>query len=162
MAQRRRTTSKEIYSDDGYVGQGEARDIPVDGDLAMMSNDGIESVEGPDAMSRVEALAFNEEKIVVVVADSADPNADDIIPVSVNGVRQFFQRGIKQAVRRKFVEALARAKVTTYQQNIFKNEMTGNVTQRMTPKTACKYPFSVVQDNNPRGVDWLKQVLAQA
>ena len=104
-------------------------------------------------------LAFLEEKVDVMVHESADPNAEPIVETWVNGVAQRFIRGQVQTVRRKYVEVLARAKntnVTTKES--FRNGERGT---DILKHTALKYPFSVMRDDNPKGGQWLKGVLAQ-
>jgi len=119
----------------------------------------IEPVERPVKKDHADRLAFNEEKIEVMVHESTDKNAEAVVEVFVNGIPQRFVRGQTQAVKRKFVEALARAKRTAYsQEKVMDN---GIESYRNVPHTALGYPFSVVRDPNPRGADWLKSVLAE-
>ena len=37
----------------------------------------------------------------------------------------------------------------------------GNRAVRNIPSTSLAYPFQVLRDENPRGRDWLRQILAQ-
>ena len=61
-------------------------------------------------------------------------------------------------VKRKFVEVLAKSKITTYSQEKYRDN-DGNESYRQIPHTAVRYPFSMVEDANPRGRDWLKSIL---
>lgn len=84
------------------------------------------------------------------------------IPVDarkVNGRSQFFQRGTPQEVKRYFVERLARAKRTSYSQNL--DERLGESMNNMQSRHALRYPFSVIEDKNPKGSAWLRQILAE-
>lgn len=104
-------------------------------------------------------LAFMEEKLDIMVHESADPNAVPIVETWCNGVSQRFIRGQVQSVKRKYVEILATAKQTgVATKEAFRN---GDRTMDIVTHTALKYPFSVVSDPNPKGAEWLKSVLSR-
>ena len=152
---------KEIHTDDHQVGQDKPVEIKTEGELNV-DRPLIETVEGPNAGDKAARLAFNEEMLTVMVHESADPNDPDPTPlVKVNGRSQYFIRGRVQTVRRKFVEQLARAKRTNFTQTVAMNNDTGNVKQLMNPRTALRYPFSVIEDKNPNGPAWLRKILAE-
>jgi len=161
MAQRR-VPNKEQHSTDHIIGNPNQATMSVDGNAEMKKDSAIEAVEGPGATSKAAALAFMEEKITILVHESTDPNSDQLVFTAVNGINQYFIRGKQQEVRRKYVNVLANAKETGYIQRVGVNEATGNVTQKMIPHTALKYPFSVIEDRNPNGSAWLRQALNQA
>lgn len=102
---------------------------------------------------------FMHEVITVMVHESTDPNDVDLVQVSVNGRSQFFQRGTPQEVKRYFVERLARAKRTSYSQNL--DERLGESMNNMQSRHALRYPFSVIEDKNQKGSAWLRQILAE-
>ena len=154
-----RKPRSSVDSGDMQIGQDSPLELP---EVGNSINRNIDVVDGPDAMDKAEMLAFMEEPVKIMVHTSADPNAEAVIQTGVNGRTQFFIRGMDQVVRRKYVECLARAKHTGFTQKTVNDLQTGNVTQKMIPHTALKYPFSVVQDDNRRGRDWLKQILAEA
>ena len=121
----------------------------------------IEPVEEPIDEEKLERLAFNEQELVVIVHESTDPNADPWPLVCNDGIRQYFPRGVEIKAKRKMVEVLARAKHTTYGQRLVKDDM-GNDAYEEIPRTALKFPFSVVQDPaGQQGKSWLKAILAQ-
>lgn len=120
----------------------------------------IEPVEGPNAMVRAEELAFMEEKLEIMVMDNPDTNAVPLPRVSVNGRNQFFLRGSPQTVRRKYVEALARGKVTRFKQKNSVDPQTGHIRQEMLPYTALADQFQVIHDPNPKGIDWLRRIIS--
>lgn len=152
--------AKTIDAAEQQVGQDRPRDMPSTGP-ARIEDALIEPVDGPNWQAKAAELAFMEEPVDVLVHESTDPRAEPIVQVGVNGRNQFFVRGQSQTVRRKFVERLARAKRTSYTQQRYKDE-NGNDAIRNVPHTALEYPFSIVRDQNPRGGDWLKKVLAEA
>ena len=94
------------------VGQDKSVILPASGSIvqAVENLKDIEIVDKPMQDSYAEELAFMEEKLEVVVNEDTNPNAENPVQISVNGVNQFFMRGQPQVVKRKFVEVLARAK----------------------------------------------------
>lgn len=152
---------KEIDSRSLQNGQAKPRDMSTVGD-AKFTPSTIEVVDGPDFKEHAAALAFMEEKVEVIVHPSPIPDDAPIVETWNDGRRQIFIRGMKQWVRRKFVECLARAKPINYTQQIVKNEQTGDVVQRMIPAQGARYPFSVVTEPNPSGHAWLAKVMAEA
>lgn len=136
-----------------HVGQQDPIDSYETGDRTP------EVVDGPLPKGKVEIEAFMNEIVTVVVHDTTDKNASRIVPVSVNGRTQNFIRGIQQRCRRCYVERLARAKETSYQQNLDPGQ--GEAVNTLYPHAALSYPFSVIEDGNPDGSAWLRKVLAE-
>jgi len=137
--------------------------LPTSGSVKKQADD-IRQVETVGDVysfkAKAAALAFNEERVDVIVHESTDPSAEPIIRTSVNGVNQFFIRGQVQTVKRKFVEVLARAKTTSIATREAR-DAEGAQTTRVSRATALTYPFSIVNDPNKKGAAWLKSVLAQ-
>lgn len=157
-----RAPRKTVDAADEQIGQDKATTIPTSGALEVDRPE-IETVEGPGAMDHAKELAFMEEPVRILVHESSDPNDPDPNPLlKVNGRTQYVIRGQEITMRRKFVEVLARAKKTGYTQSIKHDQVSGNVYQKMNPRTALRYPFSVIEDRNPKGRDWLRKVLAEA
>lgn len=151
MATRGRTEAAEEYL-------GAARPFSVD-DIGINPGD-IEIVDRVLTADKVETELFMAEKIVVIVQDSSDQNDDDIVQTWVNGRVQRFKRGEPNLVRRCYVEALARSKRTTYKQTL--DERQGEQSfNMMRPHHSLAYPFTVLEDRNPKGQAWLRSVLAQ-
>jgi len=121
----------------------------------------VEPVPAFGAADKAARLAFMEEKVDVMVHESADPNAEPIVETWCNGVAQRFVRGQVQTVKRKYVEILARAKKTGVMTKA-DVDRAGNADTRISKHTALKYPFSVVHDPNPKGAVWLKSVMSQS
>lgn len=103
--------------------------------------------------------AFMHEPVCIVVHDSNDPNDVELVPVSVNGNQVFIQRNQPTTVKRCFVERLARAKRTSYTQDL--DDRLGEAMNTMKPRHSLRYPFSVVEDKNPKGSAWLRGILAE-
>ena len=157
-----RWPEKKLDATDQELPRDVTIDLPTSGKLEVsgpIENDEI-VVAGRDGLDNSYAaeLAFLEEKVDVMVHESTDPNAEPIVHTAVNGINQFFPRGAVVTCKRKFVEVLARSKVTTFQTKVVHED--GNVYNRMHKQTGLRYPFSIVRDENPKGATWLKSVLA--
>lgn len=145
---------KEIDSRGQYLGREDPLDPSDDGDRS------IDVIDGPKLGSKADIELFMNEIVTVVVADTTDKNAVRIVSVSINGRTQNFIRGRPQRCRRCYVERLARAKETSYTQDLDPGQ--GERMNVMYPHMAHSYAFSVIEDGNPKGAAWLRQVLAEA
>lgn len=148
----------------------ETSDIEIEGDkpvaideIHSYSNSGgidLEQVIGGAATDEVMALeAFMNEVLHITIAESSDEEALPIVTLTVNGTTQPIVRGITTPVKRKYVEALARAKETKYRQSL--SDPSDPASIQMIPRTALAYPFSVDKDPNPNGYAWLRDILKQ-
>lgn len=104
-------------------------------------------------------LKFMEEKVIIRIHPSVEPYPEDPVMVGVNGSRVYIPRNKNCIVRRKYVERLARAKVEKFTQDV--RSPIPEVMNKLTREPAQKYPFSVIRDDNPRGADWLMQILQE-
>lgn len=119
----------------------------------------LEQVTGGSATDEALALeAFMNEIVVITIAESADEEALPIITLTVNGVTQPIARGVPTPVKRKYVEALARAKETKYRQGL--KDASDPASIEMLGRTALAFPFSVDKDT-PNGLAWLRDVIKQ-
>ena len=158
-----RAAIRERIAGDGNVGQAPARHIPTVGDAQVLT-DKIE-IAPADALNKnglAEELAFMEEVLEIVVLPTSDKTESKVVEVGNGGQRQFFIRGARQKVKRKYVECLARAKPIDYDHKMTKDETTGEVQNSMIPREAAlKYPFEVKFDpSGARGDAWLQKVLS--
>lgn len=157
-----RSTRKDLNASEQTVGQDRPRTLRSTGPAAdALEPQHIEPVDGPLNPEKAAALAFMEEELLVVVHDSTNDNDEPIPAVWNSGRAQYFIRGQHQRVKRKFVEVLARLKITKYTQRLEKDGA-GNDTYKNIPHTALRFPFSVIEDpSGQKGADWLKRVLAE-
>lgn len=156
------TGAQRFSTDDVTIEDGPNLSIE---DILKNARDGgadqdFEAIMGPNASKdAIELEYFMHETLVITVAES--PNEEDplvVCPV-VNGKMQPIVRGVPTPVRRKYVEALARAKETKYRQ--VQTDSNRPDSLEMVPRTVVAYPFSVDHDPNPRGRDWLRRILKQ-
>ncbi len=103
--------------------------------------------------------SFMNELVTVCVAETTDDNQPPHLIVNCNGINQPIIRGLDTMIKRKYVEILARMKETKYTQVTNPNQPDQ---MDMRARTALCYPFSVIEDRNPKGRPWLQQVMAEA
>lgn len=120
----------------------------------------VETVaETKDFSALAASEAFMNELVTVEVHATTDENQAPHIIVNCNGTNQPILRGVRMQVRRKYVEILARMKETKYTQ-VVPNPAAPDVSE-MRARSGLAYPFTVVDDPNPRGRAWLQNVLAE-
>ena len=120
----------------------------------------IERVSENDFEEAAKLEEFMHQELTIVVAKDASPGAYDPVPAGpVNGKNQFVKRGVPQKVKRKYVEALARSRVTSYTQDVPDPRKPEVI--HMRDNTALTYQFSVIHDPHPNGAEWLQAILDQ-
>lgn len=155
-------TTKTTDTRDLKVGQTQQHDIPMTGSIDRSAfQDEFEAIDTPDYDVVAKRTAFFNELVEVKILEDQRPNAEQFIQTSVNGVNQFFERGMPVFVKRMFVEILARARpfnITT-QEYVDSN---GSRATKIVKTFGLQYPFTVLSDPNPDGRRWLESVLKEA
>lgn len=142
-----------------YVDHSDVRD-DKDVDLGeIKQHEQIEKVSENDFYTAAEEEAFMNEILTIEVAEAMTDEELDIIVPAVNGVNQPIIRGREAKVKRKYVEALARSRVTTYKQETYDPTRPDQI--KMVARTSVTYPFQVLHDPNPKGRAWLNAIKAQ-
>jgi hypothetical protein len=155
-----RSRRHDINSDE-HVGKGRTRHMKPSGPAReALEPNLVEPAESLPSKEKLEALRFNEDVLTIVVHDSTNPIDDPWPEVTVNGTVQRFQRGLEMQVKRKYVERLARAKLTSRGNEKYKDG-NGDDAYRYPAHTALRYPFSVLHDPSPKGRAWLTGILSQ-
>lgn len=144
---------KEIIAES--VAQAKARTLDEVG-----GSEPIERVAEGDLIGAVETEAFMNQKLTVIVMPDPAEGALPVITVNVNGVNQNFIRNRAQQVKRKYVEALARSRITAVDQKEATNPMELAVLD-LTQISSLAYPFTVIADPSPEGAEWLMDLLNQ-
>lgn len=152
--------NKVLETAEMTVGQDKPRALTTEGP-AKLEGRSVEPVDRPMDKEWLDMVAFSREKVTIVINADTNPNAEDPVGVGNNGDWLWLKREQSHTIERRFVESLARAKVTSYTQ---REEIGPNGVRLYinVPHTACRYPFRVENDPHPRGRDWLKAVLAEA
>ncbi len=115
----------------------------------------------PKSESWKKAMMFYAEKVSIHIQDTAEPNADGVFCVGVNGTQYMFIRGQDYSVPRHVVEGLARAKPISYKNEEYTTE-DGRRDYRQPFKTGVRYNFHVIYDpSGEAGEIWLRNVLSQ-
>ena len=151
----------EIHSAD--IAPKQKREIKLDLDTNLTQvrqNEDIIVEGGAINKDYLDELAFMEEKITIRLERTSEKNAPAFIDVGVNGRTEWLEKGKPITIARKYVDVLARCK-SDYIETIAPNAESGEIVNRLARNTTAKHPFTVVQDTNPRGYDWLTGVLAQ-
>lgn len=117
-----------------------------------------EIIDTPVTLKDAELEAFMNEPVMVTVLSGGRDNEAPFVQVSVNGVIQMFRRNRPIVVKRKFVERLARAKETGYDQEL--DDRLGERMNVVQPINSLRYPFQVNRDDNRLGQAWLRSILA--
>lgn len=144
---------------DENIGQGKPRELRSEGpsEFALDKPD-IVQVARPIDGPKMELEAFMHEKVEVIVHESEDPNAEPHPCIQNGGATQYFIRGKKMWVRRKFIEVLARARSTRYTQLETMDEF-GGKKYSMVPHASLRYPFEVTNDPaGEKGRLWLQAI----
>lgn len=119
----------------------------------------------------MDALAFNEEQVTIMIHRSHEkfsPRCTDLI--AIQGVKAemlfrngwipmgYLPRGQAFITKRKYVEALAGSKMDTIHTSVedLPGGETRNVVDRIVSATCT---FSVIEDKNPLGAEWLARIL---
>ena len=108
-----------------------------------------------------EELAFMEEPLTILLHRGREKNAPTHEHVGVNGQTIWFPVDQPVRIARKFVEVLARAQpmnVGTDSGETAGDEITFN---RVNRSLSSLVSFSVLEDKNPRGREWLTRVMRE-
>ena len=142
-------------------GQSTSARISGTGKAEKTVTQGIEPVEMERMKEMAELEKFMNEELDVFVYEGMDESDEKIVQLGINGVNQFVVRGRQQKIKRKFVEALCRAKQVrvTSTGRIGPN---GDAVNDVRSMVSLQYPFQVMHDPNPKGPPWLKGVLGEA
>lgn len=120
----------------------------------------IEKVSETDFVAAAELEKFMHEPVRILIHESADEDAVEVVVPQVNSMNQPIIRGQEIIVKRKYVEVLARCRITKYKQQMgTDNRHVEGI--NIGDRTALTYPFTVIEDRNPDGRPWLKAILAQ-
>ena len=136
----------------------DATDVPNGPDKTLGEvgeGKGIEKAQETDILTE----AFMNDILTVVVWEDNRPGSNPVVVPNVNGTNQPIIRGLRQKIKRKYVEILARSRITNYEQETPDPSKPENIT--MKDITALTYPFSVEHDPHPDGRVWLQSILDQ-
>lgn len=148
-------TRKQVDTREEKIGTKGIVTISDDNQLKV---DEVKVVSEMNWKEKADILKFMEEPVTVEVATSTDKWAEPIVEVWNDGRVQRFPRGEAITVKRKYVEVLARAKTDGFGSQEY-TDQDGNRNFRYPKNSSSRYPFRVIRDDNPRGAEWLRQIL---
>lgn len=148
----RRSSKRELDAGNEYLGA--APEI----ELGKTESD-FESIVTELGANAVGTEVFMNEMLTIIMASNGADDETPTVPVGVNGSFIYLPRDEPIQVKRKYVEVLARAKKTDYDQTL--DIMLGERMNRLTQRHVLKYPFTVIHDPNAVGHQWLREILAQ-
>jgi hypothetical protein len=131
--------------------------------VQVVESQDIEAVVGnTDLAELARSEAFMNERLMIRLATTTDPNAPPFATVCVNDVnnRVVIPRGNAVPVKRMHVEVLARMRETRFTQPA-RNPMDPESGNGLIPHHAQVYPFEVLRDDNPMGRPWLDAILSE-
>lgn len=141
------------------VGKGAVKSIPATGKAEVISESELVITTNLEK-SYADQLAFLEEPVEVMVAEPQDEKESNLVQLFVQGRSQMIIPGQPIVIKRKYLEVLARAKQIRYKPVVKINDLTGAPVNMMIPRLVLRYNFSVIQDKNPKGAEWLRRILA--
>lgn len=156
----RNAVNKALETAEQEIGQDNPRRLSSTGP-AVLEAAQVEVVDRPVDKEWADMMAFARQKVKIVINPSTDKNAEDPVYIGNQGDSMWLKRNEEHVIERRFVESLARAKITSYTQRE-EQDPSGIRHVINVPHTACRYPFRVVEDPHPRGGDWLRAVLLEA
>lgn len=121
----------------------------------------IQVVAETDLASTASDEKFMNEVVTVMVHPTTDPNASPYALLNVNGERVVVMRNVPTQIKRKHLEVLARLKETRWVQSV-PDGFIGQIDQgSLRGHTGLVYPFSVLEDKNPKGGAWAANIMAE-
>lgn len=164
-----RANKAEVSTSDIPLGQSSPIILPEEGGIER--GEVIPAIDTPEAEGYLDTLAFMEEPVTIRLEPSADKNAPKHIECWVNGVGAevmkdgkwvklgFFPVGVVLTTKRKYIEVLARSKVEQF--NTPDEDGVSNPRNVLERQNYSRAPFTVIRDDNPKGIDWLTKLLSR-
>jgi hypothetical protein len=156
-------SARELHSDDLPITQ------PPELAANLMPDDReADVIVATDAVLHggyAQELAFMEEMVTIVLYKKREKFAPNVYDFHVNGKGVRIWCDTPTRIQRKFLEVIARAQPYDVTTNYNKNEDKGEqaVCENFTHRhQSAAYPFTVVEDKNPRGSAWLMKVMRES
>lgn len=113
------------------------------------------------SMSKAAVEKFMNEKVMIEIEASDDPNAEVFVHSGNNGRAQYIKRGEPQAIRRKYLYSLLAAQKVGFG-CAFGRDANGNEYNRLSPSSSTTHRVRLVRDDNPAGgMKWVQQVIRE-
>lgn len=163
-----RRARKETHSDDLPIEQRDSIDMSGE----EINHENIVIASAPLTTDYSRNLAFLEEPVTIRIEKSSEKHAPLVVDCWINGrgaevflngqwlVLGYLPVGREIITKRKYLEVLARSKVDNIQTVVgTKNEEKPN--NAIDISTSSKAAFSVLEDKNPLGREWLGRLMRE-
>lgn len=156
-------STSEMHSDDLPITQPKALApnlLPDDRDA-----DVIVATDAVLTGGYAEELAFMQEMVTIILYKKIEKFAPPVYDFHVNGKGIRIWCDVPTRIPRAFLEVIARSQPYDVTTEVNKNEDKGDnaVVQNFAHRhQSAAYPFTVVEDKNPRGAAWLMKVMRES
>lgn len=162
---------KEIHSDSFEVPQRSAIEMPPINESIERTPDIIVVQEEVSKKKYADDLAFAEEPVCIRISPQAGDYAPKVIDCWVNGKgAEMYQNGkwieygafpvgVTLVTKRKYVEVLARSKKDSVKTRVVEHPGEDPV-NKVEFFTSLVASFSIIEDRNPKGREWARQLLS--
>lgn len=162
----RQYNRKEVNTGDMPIGQ--KPDIDISLDARIVHGESIPNATDEQFMAD---LAFMEEPVTILIAENSRSDFPEThVPVQVNGKEAEVMQngrwltigwlpiGVQLTTKRKYVEVLARSKSDAVKTN-HDDATVERPQNKISRRTSANYPMTIIQDNNPRGHEWVSRIM---
>jgi len=114
--------------------------------------------------SKAQQLAFMEEPVTIIIAEGTEKNPEQYVFLSVNGIGAgpngipWVPRNVEITIKRKYLSVLANSRPVHFRKKERYDPSTGDRVVDTVGSSSDRYPFQVVEDRNPHGREWLRQL----
>lgn len=162
---------RETNTADMQMGQKDDLDLSIGATLTH--GESLVDVAGDvtHAQQYMSALAFMEEPVTIRIEENSRSDFPEThVPVAVNGKdAEVLQNGSWLSIgwlpigaalttKRKYVEVLARSRSDSIK-TVHDDANVERPRNTLNRRTSSNYPLSIIQDNNPRGHEWLSRIM---
>lgn len=110
-------------------------------------------------------LAFMEEPVRILLHRGREKFAPPMYDFSIDGRAIWIRVDTPTTIKRKYLEVIARSQPFEVETDVNTNEHMGEqaVVQNLIKRhQSARYPFTVIEDKNPRGAAWLAKVMRES
>lgn len=146
--------------------------MPPLGESVPSNNNLVQSVEAPLNKEYLDALAFNEDKLTIIISPSSEKFAPKYVDCWVNGrgIEVLMPNGkwiefkaipvAKRVVtKRKYVEVLIRMKRQDVTTVVINNDPTQDPINKLDRIEAVVHGITIVHDPSPKGAEWFNRLV---
>ncbi len=168
---KRQYNRKEVHTGDMEISQKD--DIDLGLDSVINHGESLVSVVADITKDSeyIAALNFMEEPVTIRVEENSRSDFPEThVPAYVNGrpaevlhngkwiAVGWLPIGQVLTVKRKYVEVLARSKSDSIK-TVHDDATVKNPMNKIERRTSSNYPLSILEDNNPKGREWLSRIM---